>query len=297
MCYRLLSIVALAAGLCTATVSPLPARTLTVGAITAEPAREFRIWNPLVRYLAARLEDDGVTTSKFVTARDSLEMARLMRNGAVDLFIDSALVALTVNESSESVFFLRKWKEGQADCHSVIFARADNTIDAMADLPGRRIAFTAADSSSSYIVPRLMIEQAGLRLVGMTRPGDKAPPEAVGFVFSGTDENTIFQVLAGHVDVGAVGAFEFRRIAGTKIVRVIAESESLPCHVMSHRKGLPAAFVERIRDVLLGMDRTEAGRAALNAFDRTTRFTSIAADEIEKITSLAKSNDAGGRGQ
>ncbi|MFO1189387.1 MAG: phosphate/phosphite/phosphonate ABC transporter substrate-binding protein [Alphaproteobacteria bacterium] len=289
---KLTSLVALVMVLCAMPGDPLSAHTLTVGAITNEPAREFRVWNPWIRYLTRQLEADGVTEGKFVTARDSLEMARLMRNGTIDLFMDSPLVAYTVNESSESVLFLRRWKDGQADCHSAIFTRAGSAIQSIRDLAGHKIAFSGADSTSSYIVPRSLLTRAQLRLIGLEGFRSPAPAEQVGFVFSGSDENTIFLVLAGHVDAGAAGGQDVQRMSESGLVRVVEQSVTIPCHVMSHRPGLPAKLASRIRAILIGMDQTDEGRAVLARFDNTVRFGDIAPEILTRIQTLASGQPA-----
>jgi len=281
--------------LCAMAGGSLSARTLTVGAITNEAAREFRIWNPWIRYLTRQLEADGVTEGKFVTARDSLEMARLMRDGAIDLFMDSPLVAHTVNEASGSVLFLRRWKDGQPDCQSVIFTRANSAIQSIRDLAGHTIAFSGADSTSSYILPRSLLTRAQLRLIGIEGFRSPAPAPHLGFVFSGSDENTIFQVLAGHVEAGAAGSLDVQRLTQAGLVRVVEKSDAMPCHVISHRPGLPADLASRIRAILIGMDQTEEGRAVLAKFDHTDRFGDLAPADLARIEALASGRPAEAR--
>ena len=284
---RLIDLIAVVAALHALASEPLSARTLTVGSITDKAAQEFRTWNPFIRYLARQLASDDIEDGKLVTARDSLEMARYLREGSVDLFIDSPLVALGVSRASGSILFMRRWKDGVAEYQSVIFTRADSPLQRAADLAGRKIAFKSADSTSSYVVPRLWIERAQLRLIGLENHRALAPAGQVGFIFSGSDENGLFQVLAGHVEASAMGSHELMRLAPAGAIKVIAQSEPLPRQLVSHRGGLPAPLVARIRAVLIGMEQTEEGRNILAAFEKTTRFDDLAPESLDRIRAIA----------
>lgn len=284
---RLIDLIAVVTALHALASEPLSARTLTVGSITDKTAHEFRAWTPFIHYLARQLAPDGIDDGKLVTARDSLEMARYLRDGSVDLFIDSPLVALGVSQASGAVLFMRRWKDGVAEYRSVVFARADSPIQSIADIAGQRIVFENADSTSAYIIPRILIERARLRLIGLENRRARAPAGQVGFVFSGSDENSLFLVLAGHVETGAMASHELAQMAPASAIKVIAQSEPLPRHVVSHRGGLPAPLVARIRAVLIGMEQTEEGRNVLAAFEKTTRFDDLAPESLDRIRAIA----------
>jgi hypothetical protein len=53
---------------------------------------------------------------------------------------------------------------------------------------------------------------------------------------------------------------------------ILAESESLPRHLVSVRKDLPEPARARLKQVLLEMDRDPEGRSILLQTDNTTKF-------------------------
>jgi len=275
------------AALCAMAPPSAFAATLTVGSVTTEAVREYRTFKPLIRYLVDRLGEDGITRGKLVTARDSLEMSWHLRDGEADIFFENALVAWNVSQSSGAVLFLQQLQDGHTTYRSVIFTRADSTVRGIADLLGRKIAFRGADSTTGYIVPRLLIEHGELRLTGLESFRSPAPENRVGFVFSGSDENTLYQVMAEHVAAGAMAAPDMARMAPAGAVRIIAMSEPLPDRVFGHRRGLSPALVARIRDVLTSMDESAEGRGVLEGLGRAARFEDLSEEVLAQIKAVA----------
>jgi phosphonate transport system substrate-binding protein len=122
------------------------ARPLVLGSINADPSDELKDWLPFARHLAAELADDGITEGKVVVARDSKQMIAFLRAGKVDLYIDSPLIMLEVNDAAGSKLLARRWKKGAAEYTAVIFARKDAGIASFDDLKGKVFAFQQVSS-------------------------------------------------------------------------------------------------------------------------------------------------------
>lgn len=178
--------------------------TLTIGSISTEAAAEIKRFLPVARYLAERLRGEGVAQGKVVVARSIPEMGRLLREGKVDLYIDSPFPALAVSRLSGSKVFLRRWKKGVAEYHTVIFTRRDSGIERLADLRGRIISFEEPFSTSGYFVPKAIMLQQGLRMTPKKDPSGAIGPGEIGYVFSYGDETTMVWVLKGMASAGAM---------------------------------------------------------------------------------------------
>jgi phosphonate transport system substrate-binding protein len=105
-------------------------------------------------------------------------------------------------------------------------------------------------------------------------PAAPVPPDAIGFVFSMDDVNTMFWVDHGKVAAG-VTSLDFLQLYEKKrkdTLIVIARSISIPRQVVAHRSGLDPAVVTELERVLVAMATTEAGMQALQEFQKTARF-------------------------
>lgn len=105
---------------------------------------------------------------------------------------------------------------GQATYRSTMLVRADSPVGSIADLRGRSFGFGAPLSTSSHLVPRAMLEAAGLRAGTDVRCR-----------YFGHHERAARAVLLGEVDACGV-----RDIVGTKFLerglRLLASSEPIP---------------------------------------------------------------------
>ncbi|MFQ5780018.1 MAG: phosphate/phosphite/phosphonate ABC transporter substrate-binding protein [Nitrospiria bacterium] len=266
------------------------ARPIRVGSIHDEPANENKKFFPIVRYLAKELESEGINGGKVVVASSIPQMAALLRDGKVDLFIDSPFPSLAVSGLSRSKFLLRRWKKGQREYHTVIFVRKDSGISRLDQLKGRMIAFEVPFSTSGYFLPKIVLIQKGFKLELKREASEPVAPDEVGYVFSRDDENTIVWVLRGKVSAGALDNRNYLKDAKGSLnhLKIIHETYSIPRHIVSYRADLPPKLVARIKEILLGMDQSEEGRKALKAFERTTKF-----DEIpeQSLAPLLRSQD------
>lgn len=88
------------------------------------------------------------------------------------------------------------------------------------------------------------------------------------------DVNTMFWIARGKVAAGVTSPefLELYRKKGTDELIAFARSMDIPRHVVAHRPDLDPAIVREVEHVLIGMERNEAGRKALMAFQKTTRF-------------------------
>lgn len=250
--------------------------TITVGSIHRQAAAEIKKFSPLAAYLGKHLRSEGTSQGRVVVAKNIAQMAMFLREGRVDLFIDSPFPSLAVRRLSGSKFLLRRWKKGLAEYHSVIFTNKDSNLNRLEDLNGKVLAFEEPFSSSGYFFPKIVLMQEGLKLVPKADPTEPVGPREVGYVFSLDDENTVVWVLRGKVIAGVLDnqtySEEARRNPNLK---VIYKTFSFPRHILSYRADLPPKLVARVKEILIKMDQSEDGRKTLREFQQTTKFDEL----------------------
>ncbi len=253
---------------------PVAAVNLTLGSISGEPANELKYYLPVANYLAEQLQTVGIDKGNVVVAQNIKQMAGFIKEGKVDLYMDSPFPTLEVSQLSGSLPLLRRWKKGIGSYHSVVFVRQDSGIKSPDDLRGKVIAFEAPYSTSSYFLPKASLSKLGMKLVEVADPKSRVNAEEIGYSFTDDDENTLFWVLRKRTQAGAMSAASFKKLAARRIKKlsIVYSTLDVPRHIVSFRKDLDPALVTQIKKVLLKMHESKSGRKILHQFKKTTRF-------------------------
>ncbi len=269
------------------------AESLNLGSIGIDPVTETKKFSPLASYLARQLQTDGIDEGKVVVAASIPAMSSLMQTRQIDLYIDSFFPSLAVSRLTDSKLLLRRWKMGKSEYQSVIFTRKDSGIARLEDLKGKVIAFEEPFSSTGYFFPKIPLLENDLRLALKKQGNDPVKPDEVGYVFSHGDSNTIYMVLNGVVAAGTTDDQKYFTLAKSLgSFKIIHKTVPFPRQLVSYRADLPANLVTRIRDILLNMHRSEAGKQILQAFESTTKFEAIPGRDFDLVAAFRKQVDA-----
>jgi phosphonate transport system substrate-binding protein len=257
-----------------ATATPAPAGVLTFGSVSLNPTQEYDVVRPFADFVAANLHHVGIGKSRVEVVGSLSQMVEEIREGRVDILIDSPFPAAFVWQHGDVEPILRRWKRGSDVYRSVIFTRVDSGVGSVEGLAGRIIAFGEPFSTSGFLMPKAALASAGLRMVNYEDPAASIPLDRVGYIFSNDAENTMFWVLKRKVTAGAVNADYYQALAGDRIgeLRVLLTTDAVPRNVVCVRKKLDPTVVQAIGDVLLEMHLSEEGRQALDRFEETARF-------------------------
>lgn len=247
---------------------------LSIGSISDEPKGEAFEWQSFIDYVVSQLKKAGIIQGNFVVATSMEEMVNRIKKGEVDIYIDSPFPTIHVCELSGAKPFLRRWKKGVKDYHSIIFVHKDSNINTMEDLKGKIVAFEEPFSTSSYFLPKATLMKEGLALTEKKDFLSSVSSNEVGYVFSNDDENTMVWVLRKKVSAGALNNLKFEQMAkdGISKLKVLTNSINVPRHVVSHRADLNPELVAAIEKVLLNMDKDEEGKKVLKDFEKTAKF-------------------------
>ncbi len=264
------------------------AKTLLVGTISAKPVDEINTFQPFVDYLAQNLAADGIDAGEVVVASSIFEMAEMLKSGKADLFIDSSVTALAVNELSGAKYMLRRWKKGRGKYRSVVFVREDSPITTLEDLKNKVIAFEEPFSTSGYMLPAMSLQREGLDLVSVKASQSTPPKDKVGYVMGYDNETQAIWLERDRVQAVAMAEKDFKQFSKTALValRALYYTREVPYHVVTHRADLEQSLVSRIKDVLKSAHESQEGRAILQDFERTEKFDEIPQDLLADVFAL-----------
>ncbi|MFT6264774.1 MAG: phosphonate transport system substrate-binding protein [Oleiphilaceae bacterium] len=250
--------------------------TLYLGSIGDDADEEIKEFLSLANHLKKHLKKDGIDDIKTVVASNQATMANLISSGKVHIYIDSPFPSLIMAKETGSTIFLRRWKNGVAEYHSVIFSRKDSGINSLNAITGKIVAFEDSFSTSSYFLPKTTLLEKGFTLEEVSL-GSKIDADKVGYLFSDDDRNTMLWVLRKKVPVGAMNKASFEKYAKKKIkdLQIIGTSISVPRHVVSHSTMVSQKHVSRIKEILTKMHLSKEGKAALASFSKTKQFDDL----------------------
>jgi phosphonate transport system substrate-binding protein len=273
----------LGSGATAQTTPGLEAKTITLGTITQRNQKEVEArFQDFVSYIGRKLAAPSKIEGKVMIASTQPRLASLLRERRADFYMESPYPTYLINDVYDSgKLLLRRWKGGMADYRALIFTKTEGETKRLEDLKGKIIAFEDPESTSGYYLPKLLLTRNGFTLSPVARIDAKVRPSEIGYVFASSQKKLLDLVLTKKVAAGAFSNDDYGRLDESKksAIAVLAETASLPRHLVSVRKSLPPAMVKGLEKVLLSMDRDPEGRSILQKTDGTTKFDALPGGE------------------
>lgn len=167
-------------------------------------------------------------------------------------------------------------RDGKPFHHSVIVTRPDSGIKTLKDLRGRSFAFGSVHSTSSHIVPRSMLKNAGIELKDLSE-----------YSYLGHHDEVARAVLKGEFDAGSVMESTAQKFRSQGLT-VIAVSEDIPEFNICIHKSL-SDKKDMLRNILLKLGDTEEGKEILRQIDPSyTGFTAADDTDYQRIKHMMK---------
>jgi len=243
----------------TATARPEPApesRPLRV-AISAivSPRQTFVLYRDLLRYLEAKSGE----TIRLVQRETYEEVNELLRLGELDLAFVCSGAYVRGREAFGLEILVVPRAFGGTVYHSYIIVPAASPATSLADLRGRRFAFTDPMSNTGKLAPTYM-------LAGM----DQTPESFfASFEFTYSHDKSIEAVARGLVDGAAVDSLIWEYLAATgsphtRQTRIIQVSPPYGIPPVVVPPGLEPRRRGRLRDIFLAMHEDEEGKKILD---------------------------------
>ncbi len=170
-------------------------------------------------------------------------------------------------------------RDGDPTYRAVIFTKPDSAVKSLADIAGKCFAFGARMSTQGHLLPRKMLEDAGIPLEGLG-----------SYSYSGSHVNTVKTVLNGGCDAGGVQDTLANRLAAEGAIRIIKISEPYPSSVIAYNSAVDSKTVEAVKSALLAFEPEGKHKDMLHEWDKTEMplgFSRINELELDKVKALA----------
>ena len=243
---------------------------LMMGVIPLDaPAEMYRRFTPLADYLSRSLG----RRVELSTAVDFAQTLKDLEEGVTQLAFLTPTTYIEAKKKFGAILLVKALRNGVPYTHSVIVVRTDGGISSVEAIKGKRFAFGDRMSTSSYLIPRAMLADAGVGLDDLKH-----------YAFLGHHDAVASAVLAGEFDAGGIRestakSFESRGLT------VLKTSIEIPEFNICISKDLDRATAERIKLAFTAMSRKNADQArSLTMIDADyTGFTDAAAADYEAI--------------
>ena len=258
-------------------------RTLVIGKVSPNPKKHYRYLKPIADYVVEHMQDLGIDRVEVLMAKNNRQMISYLKRGKIDWVTETVFSAVEFEDRAGAEMILLKHKIGVPTYHTVFFTRKDSGIRSLEDLKGRVITFEDRGSSTGFFIPVAMLLEAGLELVELESPRDRVSGDQVGYVFAKAEINMSTWVHKGLVDAGAYSNLDWEKedhnpTSFREGMNVFLQGPSYPRAIELVRKNLRPEVKQRLKSVLLAAHEDSEARAALKAYQKTTRFDEIDAD-------------------
>jgi phosphonate transport system substrate-binding protein len=233
---------------------------LVLGVFPRNKATEtVTMYSPLVDHLTERL---GRKVA-LVTAKDFDAFWKGVTEGRYDIVHYNQY---HFTRSSQSYRVIAHNQEfGKNAVAGALFVRRDSGINDVSQLRGRTIIFGGGkDAMLSYIGPRFLLMQAGLKEQDFKSEFAVNPPNAILALFNKQAD------AAGGGDI-LIDLQAVKKAIDAKEIKMLAATEPLLFLPWAVKRSMPAALADSIQGTLIELGNTEAGRKVL----KTARTTGL----------------------
>jgi len=236
-------------------------------------------YTPLARYIS---EKAGADVELKILSRYGNIIDNFISGELDGAFFGSFTGALAIKKIGVEPLARPVWLDGKSTYYGLIFVREDSSIKDVDSMKGKRFAFVDKATTAGWLLPLSYFKESGIE--------DYRTWFAETY-FTGTHEDTIYDVLNGKADIGAAKNTVFDRLAEKDSrlrdeLHILATSPEVPANALAVKKGLDNSFKAKLKNVLLQMDQNEDGRKILHDFG-ALRFISTADKDYEPVFTYA----------
>lgn len=241
------------------------------------PKEDVRIYNPFLKYL-------GKNTGKRFRIKFTEKYEDTVENlgNGVTHFAAIGPLSYVIGREKYGIKCLVSGlnKEGKPNYQAMIFTRPNSDIKDLKDLKGKSFAFGSRMSTQGYLIPRKMLEDAGIRLDDLNH-----------YVYTGSHANAVRAVLNGEYDAGGIQDNLAKRLAKEKKIKIIKISKRYPSSLICYNTALNNNIVKSVSSALLAFEPTGKHKDMLVDWDKTEMplgFTEVNELELDNVATLAR---------
>jgi len=248
--------------------------TLKVALLPDENASELIKRNqPLKDHLERELGKE----IELIVTTDYSSMIEAMRFGRIDIAYFGPLSYVLAKTKAEIEPFAAMVSDGKATYRAVVIANAEAGVNTIDDIKGKKVAFGDRASTSSHLIPKSMMAEAGL-----VHERDYQQH------FVGSHDAVAMNVANGNADAGGLSEVIWntlieRKLVDASKVKVLGYSKDYPQYPWTMRSDLDPALKDKIRGSFVNLkDAT-----VLKNF-KADGFAPIADTDYDVIRELGK---------
>lgn len=118
----------------------------------------INMYQPLIKLI----EKSTKKKVNFLVTKDYSELSKRIKAKSVDIAIFGANSYIDAKEDNPHLIYLATSMQPNDHYNSLIIARKDSNLKKLEDLKGKNFAFTDRGSTSGYVYPNLMLNEAGI---------------------------------------------------------------------------------------------------------------------------------------
>lgn len=225
----------------------------------------------------AYLEETLGKEVELVVTTDYSSMIEAMRFGRIHLAYFGPLSYVLAKSKSEIEPFAAMVKDGEATYRSIVIAHKGSGVETLEDARGQTMAFGDRASTSSHLIPKTMLKEAGLD-----------PDTDYEQVFVGSHDAVAVAVQNGNAEIGGLSEVIWnyvtdRGLVDPSKVTVIGHSKDYPQYPWTMQSSLAPALKEEIRAAFLTLDDPDV----LGAFN-AEGFAAVSDADYDVIRELGE---------
>jgi phosphonate transport system substrate-binding protein len=227
------------------------------------------------RYLAEYLSDKlGVEVKLTIMSRYG-EVIKRFRALKIDgAFLTSYTATLGIKELDLEPIANPVNLKGETTSQGYIFVRKDSGIRSFADMKDTNIVFVDPATLEGYLFPMAFLGQHGVKDINSFFRR---------YYFSGSHESAILGVLDGRADIGSAKSTVYNNLVNNdpsiaQELEVIAQSPKVPEVTLCIKSEIDRDLKDKLRKILLQMDKTDVGLKVLKQFQAKSFVESRRAD-------------------
>lgn len=198
-----------------------------------EPKEDVRIYAALLDYLE---KETGYDFSLHITPKDG-NLVEEIGSKRVDFAIVGTLTYLQAHDRYAARMLVRGINtNGKSVYRAAIVTRTESNIHKLKDLQNKSFAFGASSSTQGHLIPRMMLEQAGIELADLR-----------SFDYTGSHAETANFVTSGRADAGGMQDTLALTLAARGLIRILAWSEPFPSSGMLIGEHIPVDVAEKVQ--------------------------------------------------
>jgi phosphonate transport system substrate-binding protein len=240
------------------------------------PKEEVRIYTPFLQYL------ERATGKRFrIKFSEKYEDTVDNLGKGVTHFASLGTLNYVIGANKYGIKYLVSGvnKEGDPRYQAMIITRPDSPVRDLRDLEGKCFAFGAKMSTQGHLIPRKLLNDAGITLENLGN-----------HIYAGSHVEVAKAVINGECDAGGIQDTLANQLVAEKKVKIIQISEPYPSSLIAYNSAVDSKTVEAVRTALLVFDPTGKHQAALFDWDKTEMpmgFSRISEPELNKVMTLA----------